>query len=194
MPTVRAIRDILVARAPERGAGLLVWFAVVAAVFVIQRFGVWGLSHEGDAVVRQVIFFTTTAALIWLALKFRWLLGAWLIAAGIALNLLPIAAHEGLMPVAYETIRDSGKWPEYTEDDIGSQVANSKDVILWRDDIRFEPLSDRYVVTIPGYGPNIYSFGDFVIFGGVALAALQLIYLTFRPEPARTKADNGGVL
>jgi hypothetical protein len=132
--------------------------------------------------------------LIWLALKFRWLLGAWLIAAGIALNLLPIAAHEGLMPVAYETIRDSGKWPEYTEGDIGSQVANSKDVILWRDDIRFEPLSDRYVVTIPGYGPNIYSIGDFIIFGGVALAAFQLIYLTFRPEPARTKADNGGVL
>lgn len=182
------VRRFLLARAPERGAGLLFWFAIVAAVFVIQRVAVWGLSHQGDAVLRQVIFFTTTAALIWLALKFRWLLGAWLIAAGIALNLVPIAAHEGLMPVAYETIRDSGEWPEYTEDDIGSQVANSKDIILWRDDIRFEPLSDRYVVTIPGYGPNIYSLGDFIIFAGVGLAAAQLIWYAFRPEQGRRPA------
>ena len=172
-----------------RGAGQFIVFGLAALMFVAQRFAVSSLGQHGaEADLRRAIFYSTTAVLIVLALQLRHYVGAWLVAAGIVMNFIPISAHGGLMPVAWETIRDSGEWPEITEADIGEQVTNSKDIVLWRADIRFEPLSDRYLVELPLYGSNIYSLGDFVVFAGVGLAAIQIVYEVAR-GPARVRAD-----
>ncbi|MCC7364207.1 MAG: DUF5317 family protein [Dehalococcoidia bacterium] len=167
------------------------WFLIVLAVFLVQEFGISQLGHDGgQAMLRRAIFFATTSVAVLLAYHFRRYIGAWIIAAGIVMNVIPIIAHGGLMPVAWETIRDSGEFPQITEQDIGGQVANSKDVILWREDIRFEPLSDRFLLMVPGYGANIFSAGDFVVFGGVLLAVAQAAVFVLRPNTRTTDQDS----
>ena len=130
--------------------------------------------------VRRALFFLTTGLLILLALHFRRFWGAWLVALGIFLNLIPMAAHGGSMPIDYEILRSTDAF-HVTEDDIGKQSSAGKDVVLRREDIHFYALSDRYVVELPLYGPNIYSLGDFVLFSGLGLIVLQAAWLVARP-------------
>jgi hypothetical protein len=186
------------ARVPSGGAGELVWVGLVLAVFLLQRFAVSILHHDGaQADFRRAIYFITTAALILLALHFRRFVGAWLLALGIALNFIPMASYGGLMPVSYEHVVESGTVPNITEAAIGHQIANSKDIVLRQDDIRFEPLSDKYVVTVPVYGTNIYSLGDFVAFAGIVLAAGQVLLILFKPvrrgEPSAGETSPAGI-
>ena len=100
--------------------------------------------------------------------------GAWLIAAGILLNFLPIAAHGGLMPVSYGFVQDSAAFPEITEAELGRQLSNGKDILLRRDEIRFFALSHRYTVDAPFYGRNFYSLGDFVLFAGGGAIVMKI--------------------
>ena len=168
------------ARTHTSRAGEAAWLLAALLVFGIQRLAVTNLGQGGtSADIRRSVFFVTTALVVVVALHFRRYVGAWLIAAGVLLNFIPMASHGGLMPVAWELIDESGAFPQVTAADIGHQVPNSKDIVLARDDIRFEPLSDRYVITLPLYGANIYSAGDFVAFAGVALAAAQIVLLVF---------------
>jgi hypothetical protein len=185
------VRNWLFARPPHWGAGEFVWLGAAVVAFVAQRIGVSRLGQDGaEADARRAIFYSTTAVLIVLALHFRRIAGAWLIAIGITMNFIPMTAHGGLMPVAWELIQESGEFPQITEADIGRQVHNSKDIVLRREDIHFEPLSDRYVLTLPWYGTNIYSLGDFVAFGGILLAAIQVIAYVVRGErPPRTEDE-----
>ncbi len=157
-------------------AGDPLFLAIAASLFVLQQVAIRAFSLNGAAGgLRRAIFFSTTIALALLALHFRRYAGAWLIAAGILLNLVPMAAHGGLMPVSYRIVHESGAFPEITESDLGKQRGNGKDILLRDDQIRFEPLSDRYTLDLPLYGTNIYSLGDFVLFAGVVLVVLQAI-------------------
>lgn len=172
----REKRHFRIAHLPSRRMGDSAWFALALITYAVQEFGISHLSLEGaESEWRRFLFLGTTLVVAAAALHFRRYVGAWLIAAGILLNLLPMLAHGGLMPVAYETVSTSGAFPEITESGIGRQAENSKDIVLWRDDIRFEALSDRYFVEIPGYGPNIFSLGDVVAGVGLVLAAAQII-------------------
>src|SRR6185295_20205506 len=135
-----------------------------------QRMALTHLGQDGFAGdARRSVYFLTTAIVLALCFGFRRYVGAWVIALGIAMNFAPMAMHGGLMPVAYETVSESGAFPEITEASIGHQIPNSKDIVLERKDIRLELLADRFVLTAPAYGTNVYSLGDFVIFGGVLL-------------------------
>lgn len=150
-------------------------------MFVGQQVAIRLVPTDGFAGgVRRTLFFVTTVLLVVLALHFRRFWGAWLVAAGIVLNLIPMAAHGGSMPIDYEILADSGAF-EVSEDDIGSQSNAGKDVVLRREDIHFFPLSDRYVVDLPGYGTNIYSLGDFVLFAGLGLIVVQAAWMLARP-------------
>lgn len=163
----------MIARRPGRAGDL--WFlAAAAAIFLGQQLAISFMATGGlEGIIRRTLFFTTTAVLVLLALHFRRFWGAWLVAAGIVLNLIPMAAHGGAMPIDIAIIESSGAFPEVTREHLGSQTNHGKDVVLERDDIHFFALSDRYVVELPGYGTNIYSLGDFVLFAGVALIILQ---------------------
>lgn len=175
------MRAVASARALPLGAGGLPLLAIAAAAFAVQQGAIRLLpAAQGYEALRQAAFLVTTAAVLYVALRLRTLIGAWLVAIGIVLNCVPMLAHGGTMPVAWETVSSSGAFPEITEQMLGNQLAGSKDVLLMRDEIRFEWLSDRYYVDPPIYRPNIYSLGDFVIFGGVALAAVECLLWAVR--------------
>jgi hypothetical protein len=174
-----------------RRAGDSVVLALAAAIFVAQQLAISNLDPDGGTgVVRKVLFFSTTFVLAVLVLRFRRFWGAWLIGAGILLNLLPMAAHGGSMPIDYAVLERSGAFPEVTLADLGEQTNHGKDVVLQRDDIHFFPLSDRYVVTLPVYGANIYSLGDFVLFAGLGVVLIQAIVVNV-PRSRRPAASVG---
>ena len=165
---------LAIARTVSR-AGDSVVLAIAAVIFVAQQFAISNVGTGGAAgVFRQVLFFSTTIVLALLALKLRRLWGAWLVSLGILLNLVPMAFHSGSMPIDYAILECSGAFPEVTRADIGKQTNHGKDVVLDREDIHFFALSDRYIVDLPGYGTNIYSLGDFVLFAGLGLVILQV--------------------
>lgn len=166
---------ISVARRALARAGDPVFLAIAVTLFALQQVAIRAFALDGAAgSLRRAIFLSTTVALALLALRFRRYLGAWLIAAGILLNLVPMASHGGLMPVSYRVVHESGAFPEITDADLGKQLGNGKDILLRDDEIRFEPLSDRYTLDLALYGTNIYSLGDFVLFAGVGLVILQV--------------------
>jgi hypothetical protein len=168
--------------AAARGDCLALAGAVLASV--VQEFAVARLARHGsEASARGWLIFATTFVLVFAALRFRRFVGAWLVIAGLVLNLAAMAPHGGLMPVSLDHVRQSGLFPSITADDVGRQLPNSKDVVLERRQVRFYVLSDRHQLTLPWYGPNIYSLGDFVLFGGVALAALQALLGLAGREP-----------
>jgi len=157
-------------------AGDFIVLSAAAVIFLAQQLAISYLDPHGAAgVLRQVLFFSTTVVLAALALRFRRYWGAWLVSLGIILNLIPMAFHNGSMPIDYAIIERSGEFPEVTRDDIGKQTNHGKDVVLERDDIHFFALSDRYVVTLPVYGANIYSLGDFVLFAGLGAVVVQMV-------------------
>lgn len=167
-----------IARASNRGAGDAVWLASAAALVVAQQVAVRLLPVDGPwEWVRGATFFLTTAAVLVMALHFRRFAGAWIVAAGIVMNFIPMAAHGGLMPISYELVRDTGAFPQITEESIGDQLHRSKDVVLHEEDVRFYALSDRFYLRIPGYGPNIFSAGDFVLAAGFLLTAAEAALL-----------------
>ncbi len=171
------------------GSHHYLWFLLAAGVLVLQQFAVRGLGADGsEALLRRGIFFVTSIGLVAMALHFRRFAGAWFVAAGILLNLPPIMAHGGLMPVAYDTVEASGLLPGLDQSRIGQQITGSKDIILQQDDIHFTPLADQYIVAIPGYGPNIYSIGDFVLFAGVAVAMGEALAMITFPAPGRRQS------
>jgi hypothetical protein len=171
-------------------AGFVVSAVTAACILAIQQFAIRFLPASGAlSILRPVTFVITTLLLLGVLWLFRRYIGTWFIAVGIVLNLIPIVAHRGLMPLSYTIARDSGVFENLTEDDIGHQFRHSKDIILLREDIHFFALSDRYARDVPGYKPNIYSLGDFVMFAGLAGAALQLlgeaVYGTIRKRSTR---------
>lgn len=103
------------------------------------------------------------------------------------MNLIPMAAHGGSMPIDWQVLHSSGAFPEITADYIGRQTPDGKDIVLEREEIRFYALSDRYVVTLPVYGPNIYSLGDFVLFSGVGVVLAQAVVLLAAPALKRER-------
>jgi hypothetical protein len=152
------------------------WLAAGLALFAIQQFAIRKLGVHGSAAeLRRAIFLFTTLALLAVLWQYRHYAGAWIIAAGISLNLLAAFPHGGLMPVSYQTVEQSGYFPGISRQDIGHQLGNGKDILLDRGDIAFEPLSDRYALSVPGYGGNVYSLGDFVLFAGLALVLVQAV-------------------
>lgn len=152
------------------------WLAAGLALFALQQFAIRRLGVHGSAAeLRRAIFAATTVALIAVLWHYRRYVGAWVIAAGIGMNLVAALPHGGLMPVSYETVAQSGYFPGITRQDIGQQLGNGKDILLERDNITFESLSDRYALSLPGYGGNVYSLGDFVLFGGLGLVLLQAL-------------------
>ena len=177
----------MIARTANRAGDSLV-LATAAVIFVAQQFAISNIGTGGTAgAFRQVLFFSTTVVLALLALKLRRLWGAWLVALGIVLNLIPMAFHSGSMPIDYAILERSGAFPEVTRDDIGKQTNHGKDVVLERDDIHFFVLSDRYIVTLPAYGTNIYSLGDFVLFAGLGIVVFQVV-----AEPLLRRARRAG--
>ncbi len=151
------------------------WFGIAMLLMVAQRVSVRAFALQGwESNVRRAIFILTTLGVAYVAFRLRTWMGAWVVALGLVMNLLPMLAHGGLMPVSYEKLQES-KIYEITEDDLGKPLPLSKGLLLRTEDIRFEPLSDRYILTLPIIDTNIYSAGDFVLFAGLCIAAVEAV-------------------
>lgn len=145
-------------------------------VFVIsQRVSVRIFDLDGwESNLRRAIFIVTTFGVAFVALRLKRWIGAWVVALGLFMNLLPTVAHGGLMPISIEQLQKSGIH-QVTEDDLGKPVPLSKDVLLRREDIHFEWLSDRFILTLPIIDKNIYSAGDFVLAAGLLIAIAEAV-------------------
>lgn len=157
-------------------AGDVLWvvlaiMAIGAQVLATEHLGVDG----AEGLARRAIFLAPAPLVAVLAWRFRRYVGAWLIGAGIILNTIPMVAHGGLMPVAYEAVQANGANPELTESDVGKPITGAKNILLYRDDIRFEWLADRFHPGWPGTGTAIFSAGDVVEVVGVGAVFVQVI-------------------
>ena len=144
--------------------------AVVAQVFATEYLAVDG----AQGLLRRAMFLAPAPVVLGVAWRFRQFAGAWLIAAGVVLNTVPMVAHGGLMPVSFEAIQANGANLELTEADVGEPIAGSKNILLYRDEIRFEWLADRFHPDWPGVGKAIFSAGDAVEVAGIAAVLVQV--------------------
>ncbi len=154
---------------PERK---LLLVGVLALSFAAQHLALRQLPADGPVGgLRMGLFLVSAAALVGLAVQFRRFAGAWLIAAGIALNFVPMAANDAMMPTSYEVVHASNAFPEITTAQVGEQLG--RHTVLFRDDIRFYFLADRYYREFPVLGRNIFSVGDAVELAGLVLVVVQ---------------------
>lgn len=132
-------------------------------------------SGLGDLAFLRRVLFVLSYLLLLLFVAANWRrVGIAIIGVGLVMNLLPILANGGLMPVTPETIERVGvpHWLEVAEE--GEAIPGSKNVLLPREDTRFWPLSDVLVWDNPT-GIRAFSVGDVVILFGLAVTLVELL-------------------
>ena len=162
---------------------------LVIVIFGAQLVAIQALDPEAfpQSLARRIIFLSPVLLVPVLLLRFHALLGAWIIAAGIIMNLLPMAAHGGLMPVAFERVATIGGEQHVIAADVGRALPGSKNVLLWKRDIHFDPLSDRFQSQRFGLRPAQFSAGDATELLGIAVAAMQMIFCSLHASPPRER-------
>lgn len=160
------------APAPRVPARLVACTAAVLAVLLVQEGAV--LTNGTDLAVRVLLPATMVGLLplAWLGRKF---VGAWVMAAGLLLNLTVIVANGGLMPIAPETVESVAGADELAKYETGQRLPGSKDILLLREDTRLQPLSDHVVVPLGGWSPKAVSPGDLTVALGIALIVAQAL-------------------
>lgn len=91
--------------------------------------------------------------------------GFLIIGVGVILNLLPIVANGGLMPVTADNLAKVDLTHRIEGRQEGDAIPYSKNVLKARDDIHFYELSDRITWDNPVFF-KLFSIGDVVIAGG----------------------------
>jgi len=122
-----------------------------------------------------------------LLLAFCWfnrhLSGVWILALGLTLNLLVIAANGGLMPISPQTANRLVPQEIVQTVPLGSRFGYGKDVLLMPADTRLVWLSDRFLPP-EGFPYQVaFSMGDVVI----AVGALWLTAVQGKPLQTLTK-------
>jgi hypothetical protein len=127
------------------------------------------LITYGPRSVPVAVLLLSYACLMTFAVANLDLRGMGLIAIGIALNFIVIAANRG-MPVDPAAIRTAGV---YSSAELRHKVIEGKRH-LQRSDDRLLWLSDIIPASLPGY-PQVVSFGDLILYVGVAALMANLI-------------------
>lgn len=91
-----------------------------------------------------------------------------IIGVGVLLNVLPIVANGGLMPVTAENLAKVDLTHRIEGRQEGDAIPYSKNVLKARQDIHFYELSDRLTWDNPVFF-RLFSVGDVVIAGGIVV-------------------------
>jgi Family of unknown function (DUF5317) len=113
--------------------------------------------------------------------------GIAVIGIGVVLNLLPIVANGGLMPVTAENVARIGETSSIEGREDGDAIPYTKNVLKSKDDTWFYELSDRIVWDNPFFF-RIFSIGDVVIAGGLALTMGELFLPRVKREAEAHKS------
>jgi hypothetical protein len=111
-----------------------------------------------------------------------------IIGVGVLLNLLPIVANGGLMPVTAENLAKVDLTHRIDERQEGDAIPYSKNVLKAEDDINFYELSDRLTWDNSVFF-RLFSIGDLVIASGMVVLLGDL----FLPRPKRASRDAASV-
>ena len=117
--------------------------------------------------VHQVLFLLSHLVLLILVWRNWRLTGIQILGLGVICNLLVIAANGGLMPITPQTLTriNPGSLPSQWL--AGLHYGYSKDVVLLREQIRLDMLSDMWVIPPPFPWPTAFSVGDVLIALGI---------------------------
>ncbi len=121
----------------------------------------------GLASPRALLLMSSYALLLFVVWANYRLPGMILVGAGLAMNLLVMAANGGYMPITSEAVGRAGLQHLVQSADTGARLMATKDILLPRDQTRFWFLSD--VFAIPSSWPvsSVFSIGDVVLALGV---------------------------
>jgi len=136
----------------------------------------FALDPERWDVLRRALIMSGFA----LALVFASLNRSWrpmqLLALGLLLNLAPMLANGGLMPVTPDNALRAGFGEEIARLHVGDAIPRSKDVLKERGDTTLAPLSDNLVLPQLFPGRAIASPGDVAVAASVAFAVASLFW------------------
>jgi len=180
------IRFAIRQRRRDVGPAILVASVAGLQVAAIRELGP---GEAPQAALRGAIFLSPVLLLPVLLLQFRKFAGAWLIAGGLILNLIPMAAHGGLMSVAIERVTQFETHQHLTQAGLGRGIPGPEDVLLRQHVLRFELLSDRFRADRWGLPTGLFSVGDVVELTGIVAAVAQVLGgAWFVRHPANNRA------
>ena len=115
--------------------------------------------------------------------------GIAIIGIGVLLNMLPIFANGGLMPVTAENLAKIGQTHRIEGRQEGDAIPHTKNVLKSRDNTHFYELSDRIVWDNPFFF-RVFSAGDVVIAGGLVVTLGELFLPRVKRETRRRESPS----
>ena len=146
--------------------------AFVAAPFAALSLHVVAVSSFNED-VRRIAISVQMFVVIGVALIFvRRVKAAAMVAVGAGCNFAVVVANGGGMPIELSNPRlvELGFAPQ-----AGQLLDGSKDIPLPREDIVLFSLVDRFDISLPLLGANVYSVGDIILFGGLVAVSLEVL-------------------
>ncbi len=131
--------------------------------------GILGLQGDGAAAAHIASY----ALCFGFLLANRALSGLWVVALGAAVNLVAIAANQGVMPATHSAMVAAGKLPQTSEFVNSAVVAHPK--LLF--------LGDVFAVPQPLFFANAFSAGDVLIVIGAGVLMHQICRLRPAAQP-----------
>ena len=159
------------------------WLPLVIVGFVLQLLIFTPFASSPLIAFATLPIYVLSLALlaIWVAANWR-IPGMTLIAIGLALNVIVIAANGGHMPVFPDSARLAGQYDML----VAESPRTSKHLPMEKDQVRLWLLSDIIAIPQGVPGASVLSVGDLVLTVGIAI----LCYSTILRAPLRVAGDN----
>ncbi len=163
------------------------WLLILAVVIQVVAFKL--IFDDPSAVVAKTVVLAVTTAMLFVGLapNLRW----WairLMALGLILNTLVIAANGGLMPATPENAAIVFGTEAVAGMELGETPPGGKNVLMDSGDTILGPLSD--VIRIGWLNDRIMSVGDGLLYFGLMGFVVEALYLALMPRRRDDKSSS----